>query len=121
MTMAELPAVRALARNIPLSAQKGRLVADMIRGLPVEQALERLRFSRQKASALIRKVLNSAIANAENNSGADIDNLVVCRIEVTDGAHMKRISFGARGRVNRILKRRSHVLLEVREKRGKEG
>ena len=114
--MASDKTTRALVRNVMLSPQKGRLVADLIRGLPVESALERLHFSRKKGAAIIKKALNSAIANAENNDGADIDNLIVCRIEVTDGSHMKRIQFGARGRANRITKRRSHVLLEVREK-----
>lgn len=109
-------ATRALARNVMLSPQKGRLVADAIRGLPVEQAMERLRFSRKKAAGIIKKVLDSAIANAENNDNMDIDNLVICRIEVTDGVHLKRVRFGARGRVSRIRKGRSHILLEVRER-----
>ena len=114
--MASQHTTRALAKNVMLSPQKGRLVADLIRGLPVDLALERLNFSRKKAAAVMKKVLNSAIANAENNHGADIDNLFVCRIEVTDGVHLPRLRFGARGRANRIYKRRSHILLEVREK-----
>ena len=111
---------RALAKNVMLSPQKGRLVADIIRGLPVQDALEQLQFSRKKASDLMIKVLNSAIANAEENHQADIDNLIVKRVEVSDGIHMYRAQFGARGRVNRITKRRSHILLELGEKRGKE-
>ena len=117
MMAAEYKTSRALAKNVMLSPQKGRLVADLIRGLPVEQALERLHFKRKKAAGIIKNVLNSAIANAENNDGANIDNLVVCRIEVTDGVKLKRINFGARGHVNRIIRRRCHVLLEVCEKR----
>lgn len=118
--MANDKKARALAKNVMLSPQKGRMAADLIRGLPVEKAIERLHFSRQKAAAIVKKVLNSAIANAENNSGVDdIDNLIVYRVEVTDGTHLKRVQFGARGRVSRITKRRSHVLLEVIEK-GKE-
>ncbi|MCH9704987.1 MAG: 50S ribosomal protein L22 [Proteobacteria bacterium] len=112
----DVKTTRALAKNASLSAQKGRLVADLIRGLPVESALERLHFSRKKAAEIIKKVLNSAIANAENNDGADIDRLMICRIEVTDGVHLKRMRFGARGRASRIVKRRCHVLLEVCEK-----
>ena len=118
--MASTKTSRALAKNVMLSPQKGRLVADLIRGLPVETALEQLHFSRKKAAVIIKKILNSAIANAENNDGADIDNLVVCRAEVTDGVHLKRVRFGARGHVSRILKSRSHVLLEVREERKKQ-
>ena len=112
----EVKTTRALARNVVLSPQKGRLAAALIRGLPVEAAMERLMFSRTKAAAIIKKVLNSAISNAENNDNADIDNLIVCRVEVTDGVHLNRVRFGARGRVSRIVRRRSHVLLEVREK-----
>lgn len=105
----------ARAKNLQLSPQKGRLVADLVRGLPVERAMEHLQFSRKRAAQLIKKVLNSAISNAENNDGADVDRLVISRIEVTDGVHMKRVQFGARGRVNRLTKRRCHVLLEVCE------
>lgn len=107
---------RALAKNVALSPQKGRLTAALIRGLPADEAIERLVFSRTKAAAILKKVLNSAISNAENNDSADIDNLIVCRVEVTDGTHLSRVQFGARGRVSRITRRRSHVLLEVREK-----
>jgi len=83
--------VRAFARNVPLSPQKGRMVAALIRGLPVGAAIETLQFSRQKAGFLIGKVLNSAIANAEENHQSNIDVLVVRRVEVSDGWKMKRI------------------------------
>ena len=115
----------AKARNVQLSPQKGRLVADLIRGLPVEEALLCLQFSRQKAGRLIAKVLNSAIANAEENHKADIDALCVRRIEVSDGMCLKRVHFSARGRISRIDRRHSHILLELGEirslRRGSKG
>ena len=111
--------IRALSRNVPLSPQKGRLVADQIRGMMIEQALELLQFSRKKAATLIKKTLSSAVANAEENAGADIDTLYVERIEVSDGTTMKRARFGARGRVSRIKKRRSHILVELAAKKNK--
>ncbi|MGI9306934.1 MAG: 50S ribosomal protein L22 [Gammaproteobacteria bacterium] len=115
-----MAAIRAFSRNAPVSPQKGRLVADQIRGLDAARALETLQFSRRKAGALIKKVLNSALANAEENANADIDTLYVKRIEVSDGITMKRAQFGARGRVSRICKRRSHILIELAEaKKGK--
>lgn len=104
-----------MAKNADLSPQKGRLVADLIRGLPVGQASERLRFSNRKAASLILKVLNSAIANAEENHSADIDNLVICRAEVSDGLQFQRMRFSGRGRLNPISRRRSHILLELGE------
>ncbi|MDM5147304.1 50S ribosomal protein L22 [Candidatus Persebacteraceae bacterium Df01] len=110
---------RAIIRNAPLSPQKGRLVADQVRGMNVGKAMECLLFSRKKAAAILRKGLSSAIANAEENAGADIDALYVARIEVTDGMTIKRIRFGARGRVSRINKRRSHVLIQLAAKEGK--
>jgi len=96
-----------------LSAQKGRLVADQIRGLPVEKALEVLTFSNKKAAALIKKILDSAIANAENNDGADIDELRVSAVFVDEGPTMKRIRARAKGRAARILKRTSHITVTV--------
>lgn len=96
-----------------ISAQKGRLVADQIRGLPVEQALNVLNFSNKKAAALVKKVLDSAIANAENNEGADIDELRVSAIWVDEGPTMKRIRARAKGRAARILKRSSHITVTV--------
>ena len=119
--MADAPAqtIRALARNVPLSPQKGRALADVVRGKPVGAAMELLQFSRQKAGFLIRKVLSSAIANAEENHQADIDTLVVRRVEVSDGLKMKRVRFHARGRADYVYKRRSHILVEIGEGRRK--
>jgi large subunit ribosomal protein L22 len=96
-----------------ISAQKGRLVADQIRGLPVEQALDVLAFSKKKGAALVKKVLDSAIANAENNEGADIDELKVKAIFVDEGPTLKRIRARAKGRASRILKRTSHITVTV--------
>lgn len=98
-----------------ISAQKARLVADQIRGQQVEQALHILAFSTKKGAALIKKVLESAIANAEHNEGADIDELKVESIQVNEGPTMKRIMPRAKGRANRIAKRTSHITLTVAE------
>lgn len=103
----------AKLRYAHLSAQKGRLVADQIRGLPVEQALDVLSFSKKKGADLVKKVLDSAIANAENNEGADIDELKVAAICVDEGPTMKRIRARAKGRATRILKRTSHITVTV--------
>ena len=94
-----------------LSAQKARLVADQIRGLHVEKALNLLAFSTKKGAALIKKILESAIANAENNAGADVDELRVSAIQVNEGPSMKRIRPRAKGRANRITKRTSHIIV----------
>jgi large subunit ribosomal protein L22 len=96
-----------------ISAQKTRLIADQIRGLPVDRALNVLAFSNKKAAALVRKVLESAIANAEHNDGADIDDLKVVEIFVNEGPTMKRVRPRARGRADRIAKRTSHVTIRV--------
>jgi large subunit ribosomal protein L22 len=106
----------AKLRHARLSAQKGRLVADQIRGLPVEQALDILAFSKKKGAALMKKVLDSAIANAENNEGADIDELRVSAVCVDEGPTMKRIRARAKGRATRILKRTSHITVTVADK-----
>jgi large subunit ribosomal protein L22 len=98
-----------------ISAQKARLVADQIRGLKVEQALNVLSFSPKKGSGLIKKVLESAIANAEHNAGADVDALKVAVIQVNEGPSMKRIQPRAKGRANRIVKRTSHISVTVAE------
>ncbi|CUX97097.1 50S ribosomal protein L22 [Candidatus Hoaglandella endobia] len=95
------------------SAQKVRLVADLIRGKKVSQALEILIYTKKKASNLVKKVLESAIANAEHNDGADIDNLKVTKIFVDSGPSMKRINPRAKGRADRILKRTSHITVIV--------
>ena len=105
--------VAAKLRNASISAQKMRLVADQIRGLPVEKALNILEFSPKKAGALIKKVLESAIANAEHNEGADIDELRVSTIFVDEAATAKRMRPRAKGRGDRILKRSSHVTVKV--------
>ncbi|USD65541.1 50S ribosomal protein L22 [Vibrio sp. SCSIO 43136] len=96
-----------------ISPQKARLVADQIRGKSVDQALEILTFSNKKAADLIKKVLESAIANAEHNEGADIDDLSVAKIFVDEGPIMKRIMPRAKGRADRILKRSSHITVVV--------
>jgi large subunit ribosomal protein L22 len=106
----------AKLRHARISAQKGRLVADQIRGLPVERALNLLTFSDKKAAVIIKKVLDSAIANAENNEGADIDELRVAAICVDEGPTMKRIRARAKGRAARIFKRTSHVTVTVADK-----
>jgi large subunit ribosomal protein L22 len=105
--------VSAKLKNARLSAQKGRLVADQIRGKSVEQALQTLSFSTKKAAQVMKKVLESAIANAENNEGADIDELKVKTVCVDEGRTMKRIQARAKGRANRILKRSSHITVTV--------
>jgi large subunit ribosomal protein L22 len=98
-----------------ISAQKARLVADQIRGLHVEKALDTLAFSTKKGAPLIKKVLESAIANAEHNEGADVDELRVASVMVDEGPTMKRIRPRAKGRAARIFKRTSHITLTVAE------
>ena len=105
--------VAAKLTNARLSAQKARLVADQIRGKSVEEALTILSFSPKKGADIIKKVLNSAIANAEHNEGADIDELKVSTIFVDEGLTMKRISPRAKGRADRILKRTCHITVKV--------
>jgi large subunit ribosomal protein L22 len=96
-----------------ISAQKARLVADQIRGKSVGEALNILAFSTKKGAHLVKKVLESAIANAEHNEGADIDELHVSAIFVDEGMTMKRIQPRAKGRADRILKRSSHITVKV--------
>lgn len=96
-----------------LSPMKGRLIADLVRGKKVDEAINILKFSNQRAAGIIKKVLDSAIANAENNNGADVDELKVSEIFVDEGPTMKRISARAKGRSDRILKRTSHVTVRV--------
>lgn len=98
-----------------LSAQKARLVADQVRGMPVEKALDELAFSAKKAARIMRKVLESAIANAEHNEGLDIDELRVAAVQVDEGPVMKRIKPRAKGRADRILKRSCHITIKVAE------
>ena len=105
--------VKALAKYIRISPQKCRLVADQVRRQPVARALELLQFSPRKAALPIRKALESAIANAEHNEGADVDDLKVSKIHVDEGLTMKRIRPRAKGRADRILKRTCHITLAV--------
>ena len=103
----------AILKYVRVSAQKGRLVADQIRGMPVARALELLQFSPKKAAKPVRKVLESAIANAEHNEGADVDELKVRTIYVDGGPSLKRFHARAKGRGVRILKRTCHITVTV--------
>jgi len=105
--------VEAKLYGVRLSAQKGRLVADLVRGAPVGRALNILAFTPKKGARIIKKVLESAIANAEHNNGADIDELKVTKIHVEKGPVLKRFHARAKGRGNRILKPTCHVFLAV--------
>ena len=104
---------RAILRTARISPQKARLVADQVRGMPVAKASDLLQFSDKKAAHLIKKVLLSAVANAENNLGADVDELKVATIMVDEGPALKRMHARAKGRGSRILKRTSHITVEV--------
>ena len=104
---------KAILRGVRLSAQKGRLVADMIRGQPVDKALSILAFTPKKGAAIIKKVLESAIANAEHNDGADIDALKVKSVLVERGAFLKRFQARAKGRGNRVLKHSCNIYVTV--------
>ena len=108
--------VAAKLRGARMSAQKARLVADQIRGKSVEEALDILQFSGKKGAVIIKKVLESAIANAEHNDGADVDELKVSTIFVDEGLTMKRIKPRAKGRADRICKRTCHITVKVAEK-----
>lgn len=105
--------VSAKANRLQISPQKARLVVDQVRGKAVSDALDILNFSTQKGAILVRKVVESAIANAENNEGADIDELKICEIYVNEGLTMKRIRPRAKGRADRIFKRSSHITVTV--------
>jgi large subunit ribosomal protein L22 len=105
----------AKLRNARMAAQKVRLVADQIRGERVEKAINILTFSNKKAAALVKKVLESAIANAEHNDGADVDELKVSTIMVDEGSTMKRWRARARGRAAKIMKRTCHVTVWVEQ------
>lgn len=109
--------VTARHKNAALSAQKARLVADLIRGLPVGRAIEVLSYTPKKAALLVKKVLDSAIANAENNNGADIDELIVSAIYVDEATRLKRWHARAKGRGNRIVKRTCHINVVVSDGR----
>jgi large subunit ribosomal protein L22 len=106
-------ATKASLRGARMSAQKGRLVADLIRGKPVDQAINILAFTPKKAAAIMKKLLESAIANAEHNDGADVDSLKVKTIHVERGMFLKRFQARAKGRGNRVLKHSCHIYLTV--------
>lgn len=106
-------ASKAILRNARISPQKMRLVVDLVRGQAVGRALDVLQFQNKKGARMLRKLLESAIANAEHNEGADVDELHVSLAHVDEGPVMKRMSARARGRANRIVKRTSHVTLVV--------
>jgi large subunit ribosomal protein L22 len=105
--------VAAKLKGARISAQKARLVADQVRGKSVEEALSLLEYSNKKAAHIVRKVLNSAIANAENNEGADVDELKVSTVFVDEGVTMKRLRPRAKGRADRIFKRSCHITVKV--------
>lgn len=105
--------VSAVLKGVRISAQKARLVADLVRGKPVDQALNILAFCPKKGATILRKVLESAIANAEHNEGADIDTLKVTTVYVDKGASLKRFTARAKGRGNRIEKQTCHITLSV--------
>lgn len=107
--------IAARLRGARISAQKARLVVDQIRGKNVEDALNILAFSPKKAAKIIKKVLESAIANAENNDGADVDELKVSSVFVDEGTSLKRIKPRAKGRADRITKRTCHITVKVAE------
>ncbi len=98
-----------------LSPQKMRLIADQVRGMSADRAVTLLSFSNKKGAKIVKKVLESAIANAENNDGADIDELKITSVEVNQGPTMKRLRPRARGRADRIIKRTSHLIVKVSE------
>ena len=110
---------RAFHKHARISAQKTRLVADQVRGLTVEKALGLLAFSPKKAAGLVKKVLDSAIANAEHNLGMDTDELVVTTICIDEGPTFKRMQPRAKGRGNKILKRTCHIMVEVSAQTGR--
>ena len=104
---------RSIVRGVRLSADKGRLVADLVRGKKVGQAIDILNFTQKRAAGIIKKALESAIANAEHNEGADIDELKVSTIHVEQGATLKRFSARAKGRGNRMSKPTCHIFVTV--------
>ena len=105
--------VKAIGRGLHLSPQKARLVVDMVRGLHVAQALDVLSYTPKKGAPLVKKILQSAIDNAENNEGADVDDLRIAEIFVGEGIKMKRTMPRAKGRADRIVKRTCHITVAV--------
>ena len=110
--------VAARLKGARISAQKARLVADQVRGMPVEEALSLLEFSPKKAGHIVKKILDFVIANAENNEGADVDELKVSTIFVDEGMTMKRLRPRAKGRADRIFKRSCHITVKVADGEG---
>src|SRR5690554_6690555 len=108
--------VAAVLRDANMSAQKARLVADTIHGKQIDEALNILEFSNKKDAEIIKKMLESAIANAEHNNDADLDELRVSTVFVDEGTTMKRIRPRAKGRADRIFKRTCHITMKVSEK-----
>lgn len=108
--------VSAILRDVQISPQKVRLVADQVRKMPANKAIELLAFSKKKAAHILKKVVESAVANAEHNNGLDIDNLVVSTVFVDEAPTLKRIRPRAKGRANRIFKRSSHITVKVLER-----
>lgn len=108
--------VSAVLKHARMAPQKARLVADQIRGLPIERALNILTFSPKRAAVSVKKVLQSAVANAEHNNGADVDELYVSSIFVGQGSMLKRIKPRAKGRADRIVKRSCHITVKVSTK-----
>lgn len=107
--------VTAKLKGARIAAQKARLVADQIRGESVESALEVLEFSKKKAAVILKKIVESAVANAEHNDGLDVDELKISAVYVDEGMTMKRIRPRAKGRADRILKRSCHITVKVKE------
>jgi len=101
-------------KNIAISPQKVRIIARQVKGLNIQKALDFLTFSKKKSSFFIKKLLNSAISNAENNDGKDIDELIITKIMVDEAPRLKRIKARAKGKANRITKRNSHILIELK-------
>ena len=107
---------RASHRFARIAPRKARLAADMIRGMPIDEAMTALEFNKKRSCWYLKAVLKSAIANAENNAGADVDELKVVEVQVNEGPTMKRIRARAKGRASRILKRTSHICVTVAER-----
>ena len=105
--------MQAILRSTRISPQKARLVADQVRGLPVAKALDLLKFSDKKAAHILYKVVYSAVANAENNNGADVDELKIASIMIDEGPILKRFMARAKGRGTQIFKRTSHISVVV--------
>jgi len=103
----------AKMKNVSISPQKVRILAKKMRGLNIQKALDKLAFSKKKCSLLLKKLLSSAVANAEHNEGKDIDELVVKSILVDEAPSLKRIKARAKGKANRIIKRNSHISIDL--------